>query len=325
MPVFRRRSAGAAGGTAQDPPGAHGPDRPAAAAGSRSRPRSPEAPRSPAEAAKGRPTRKRSEAERGRRQPIASSRAAAAPRTPEEKARARSERARKYEAMKRGEQWALNPRDRGPARALARDYVDCKRRLSEYYMYVLVVLLAAVFVRDKAIQTYVSPLVLVLIVIVVIDALIIRRGLRKLVAERLPGEPARGLTMYAVMRALQIRRFRMPAPRVRPGQPILPLPYRSPAAAAPPPLRGRRRPHGAASPPGAGSSGRTRPSSPPAASPGPRRRPAARASSRPASSPRRPGWRSWPRAGRSLPACRPPSRTATSRSSVPGLPRPSSP
>jgi hypothetical protein len=39
-------------------------------------------------------------------------------------------------------------------------------------------------------------------------------------AERLPGESTRGLTMYAVMRALQIRRFRVPAPRVHPGDKI---------------------------------------------------------------------------------------------------------
>jgi hypothetical protein len=45
----------------------------------------------------------------------------------------------------------------------------------------------------------------------------IRRSLTKLIAERLPGESARGLTMYATMRALQIRRFRVPAPRVGPG------------------------------------------------------------------------------------------------------------
>jgi Protein of unknown function (DUF3043) len=208
MRVFRRRSAGATDGTAEDSPGAQSPDGPAEA----------KQPRSPAEAAKGRPTPKRSEAERHRRQPITGSRAPATPRTPEDKTRARGERARKYEAMKKGESWALNPRDRGPAKALARDYIDSKRRISEYYMYILVILLAAVFLRNKTEQQYISPLVLVLVVIIVIDAQVIRRSLRKLVGERLPGESTRGLTMYAVMRALQIRRFRMPAPRVRPGE-----------------------------------------------------------------------------------------------------------
>ena len=211
MRVFRRRGAGATSGTAQDAPGAQSPDGPAEA----------KQPRSPAEAAKGRPTPKRSEAERNRRQPITGSgsrsRAPATPRTPEDKARARTDRARKYEAMKQGESWALNPRDRGPARALARDYIDSKRRISEYYMYILVLLLAAVFLRNKTEQQYISPLVLVLVVVILVDAQIIRRSLRKLIGERLPGESTRGLTVYAVMRALQIRRFRMPAPRVRPG------------------------------------------------------------------------------------------------------------
>ena len=210
MRVFRRRSAGATDGTAQDSPGARSPDGPAET----------KQPRSPAEAAKGRPTPKRSEAERKRRQPVTGSRAPAAPRTPEDKAKARSERARKYEAMKAGETWALNPRDRGPARALARDYIDSKRRISEYYMYILIVLLAAIFIRDKAAQAYISPLVLVLVVIIVVDAQLIRYRLRRLVNERLPGESTRGLTVYAVMRALQIRRFRVPAPRVRPGDKI---------------------------------------------------------------------------------------------------------
>jgi Protein of unknown function (DUF3043) len=210
MRVFRRRSAGATDGTAQDSPGAQSPDDPAEI----------KQPRSPAEAAKGRPTPKRSEAERHRRQPITGSRAPAGPRTPEDKARAKTDRARKYDAMKAGEAWALNPRDRGPARALARDYIDSKRRVSEYYMYILVVLLVAIFVRNKTAQTYLSPLILVLVVVIVIDAQFIRYRLRKLVSERLPGESTRGLTMYAVMRALQIRRFRVPAPRVHPGDKI---------------------------------------------------------------------------------------------------------
>lgn len=208
--MFRRRSAGATDGTAQDSPGAQSPDGPADTK-----------PRSAAEAAKGRPTPKRSVAEAKRRQPITgSSRPAAAPRTKEEKAKARTNRAGRYEAMRRGEEWALNPRDRGRARALTRDFVDSKRRVSEYYMYILVVLLAAVFVRSAAAQAIISPVVLLLILVIVVDATLIRRSLGRLMAERLPGESTRGLTMYAVMRALQIRRFRVPAPRVHPGDKI---------------------------------------------------------------------------------------------------------
>ena len=207
--MFRRRSAGATDGTAQDSPGAQSPDGPANSK-----------PRSPAEAAKGRPTPKRSEAEAKRRQPITGSRAPAAPRTKEEKAKARTNRAGRYEAMKRGEEWALNPKDRGRAKALTRDFVDSKRRVSEYYMYILVVLLAAVFVRSPAAQAIISPVVLLLILVIVVDATLIRRSLARLMAERLPGESTRGLTMYAVLRALQIRRFRVPAPRVHPGDKI---------------------------------------------------------------------------------------------------------
>jgi hypothetical protein len=199
---------------AQDSQGAQSPGGPA------------KSPRSPAEAAKGRPTPKRSEAERNRRQPITGSTGSRrgagprTPRTPEDKAAARVDRSRKFEAMKRGESWALNPRDRGPAKALARDYIDSHRRPSEYYMYVLIFLLVAVFARNKTLQDYISPLVLVLVVIILIDSQLIRRQLNRLVAARLPGESARGLTFYAVMRALQIRRFRVPAPRVRPGDKI---------------------------------------------------------------------------------------------------------
>ena len=212
MPVFRRSSAGAADGKATDSEGAQSQGAPAKT-------------KSPAEAGKGRPTPKRSDAERNRYQTITGSTTSGrGPRTgtkakltPEDKARARSERARRTEAMRRGEDWALGPRDRGPIRKLARDYVDAHRRLSEYYMYVLIILLVALLSRSATLNTYVSPLVLVLIAVVVVDAYLIRRALHKLAAERYPGESTRGMTTYAVMRSLQIRRFRMPVPRLKPG------------------------------------------------------------------------------------------------------------
>jgi Protein of unknown function (DUF3043) len=228
MRVFRRSRAGASGSTADDSRGAPGGRRPP---GEGEPPtQSQEAPaknKPPAQAGKGRPTPKRSEAERNRYRSITGSTSSgrgpatgSGPRgkaTPEEKARAKAERDRRVTAMRRGEEWALGPRDRGPIRKLARDYVDSRRRPSEYYMYVLVVLLIALLSRNATLNTYVSPLVLVLIAVVAVDAFLLRRTLHRLAAERYPGESTRGMTTYAVMRALQIRRFRMPAPRLKPG------------------------------------------------------------------------------------------------------------
>jgi len=217
--VFRRSSAGATDGTAQDSPGTNGASAPAKDIPA-------------AQAKKGRPTPKRSEAERDRYQSITGGRSSGTrtgspgkpsrPLTPEEKAsaktRSQADRARKTQAMKRGEEWALGPRDRGPARKLARDYIDAHRRPSEFYMYVLVLLLAALLSHSKALNSAVSYLVMAMIAVIIVDGLLIRRSLGKLVAQRLPGESTRGLTMYGVMRALQIRRWRMPAPRVKPGE-----------------------------------------------------------------------------------------------------------
>jgi hypothetical protein len=214
MPVFRRSSAGATDGKAQDSQAAQSPEAPA-----KDKPS--------AEAGKGRPTPKRSEAERDRYRSITGSTTSGRGRgsgttsrgkaTPEEKSRARAERDKRMTAMRRGEEWALGPRDRGPVKKLARDYVDSHRRPSEYYMYVLIVLLIALLSRNKGLETYVTPFVLVLIVVIALDAYLIRRALRGLVAQRCPNESTRGMTTYAVMRALQIRRFRMPAPRLKPG------------------------------------------------------------------------------------------------------------
>jgi hypothetical protein len=166
--------------------------------------------------AKGRPTPKRSEAERRRRQPYAApaDRKSAARQA---RTRDRGERSRKYEAMKRGEEWALAPRDKGPVKALARDYVDSKRRISEYYMYILLVLLVILLLRNTALDAIVYPLVLVLVVVMLVEGFFISRGVKKLAAQRYPCESTRGITRYAIMRTLQIRRFRMPAPRVGPG------------------------------------------------------------------------------------------------------------
>jgi hypothetical protein len=119
--------------------------------------------------------------------------------------------------MRRGEEWALPAKDKGPVRALARDYVDSKRRLSEFYMYGLVVLLILLFLRSPLIQTVLPVVLIVMVLIMVGEGFLIGRKVTALAAERYPGQSTRGIKMYAGMRALQIRKLRFPKPRVKPG------------------------------------------------------------------------------------------------------------
>jgi predicted lysophospholipase L1 biosynthesis ABC-type transport system permease subunit len=121
--------------------------------------------------------------------------------------------------MRKGEEWALGPRDRGPAKKLARDYVDAHRRPMEFYMYALVVLIIALFAgkSNSAVGSYMQIFLLVIIAVIVVDAILLRRSIFKVLHERMPKESTRGLAFYAIMRALQLRRFRTPAPRLKPG------------------------------------------------------------------------------------------------------------
>ena len=168
-------------------------------------------------AAKGRPTPKRSEAERRRRQPYSAptDRKAAVQQTRE---RDKANRARKFAAAKRGEDWALPRKDQGPVRGLARDYVDSRRRISEYYMYAVGVLVVLLFL--PATRLIVDYLVLAVVLVMLAEGTYLGRQIRKLAAQRCPGEPTRGVKLYAGLRAMQIRKLRMPAPRVKPGDTI---------------------------------------------------------------------------------------------------------
>jgi hypothetical protein len=214
--VFRRSSAGATDGQAQGPQGSQTPEAPA-----KSKPTT--------QAGKGRPTPKRSAAEANRYRTITGSTTSGRGRTaatdtrrkltPEEKAKARQDRNKQLQAMRRGEDWALGPRDRGPAKGLTRDYVDAHRRPMEFYMYALIVLIIALFAGKShaALANYMQIFLIVIIVIIAVDGLLLRRSVLKMVNERLPNESTRGLAFYAIMRGLQLRRFRTPAPRLKPG------------------------------------------------------------------------------------------------------------
>ncbi len=204
--MFRRRNAATEDAPAQGPTGVDDAQYEAEAA------------HGAVTAGKGRPTPKRSESERRRRYQLApEDRKQAAKQA---RGRDRSERARNTEAMRRGEEWALPAKDKGPVRALARDYVDSKRRFSEFYMYGLVVLLFLLFLHSTVVQTVLPVVLIVMVLIMVGEGFWIGTRVSKLAAERYPGQSTRGIKMYSGMRALQIRKLRFPKPRVKPGESI---------------------------------------------------------------------------------------------------------
>ena len=168
--------------------------------------------------AKGRPTPKRSEAEKRRRQPYsapADRKAAAKTRESD-----RTARQAKVAAMRRGEEWALPAKDKGKVRGLARDYVDSRHTLSEYYLFAVIVMIAMLFIPGLRQTIAVDLVVLVILAILVAEGWFTGRRVLRLVGERYPGETTRGVRLYAALRSTQIRRMRMPPPRVSIGDKI---------------------------------------------------------------------------------------------------------
>ena len=63
------------------------------------------------------------------------------------------------------------------------------------------------------------------IMVIIFDIVMLRFRLRREMARRFPGEPTKGVTMYAAMRSLQMKFLRLPKAQVKIGQ-KLPETYR---------------------------------------------------------------------------------------------------
>jgi hypothetical protein len=178
-----------------------------------------QAPRPGLTAAKGKPTPKRSEAEKRRRQPYT---APADRKAASRQGRGgdRTDRARKMEAMRRGEDWALPRKDQGPVKALARDVVDSRRGVSEYYLYGIVVLVAALFIPGLRQNYVVDYVILIILAVIIVEGWYVSNKVIKLAHERYPGQSTRGVRVYTALRGTQIRKMRVPSPRLTPRDKI---------------------------------------------------------------------------------------------------------
>jgi hypothetical protein len=185
-------------------------------------------------APKGRPTPRRSEAgrrkgpvarapmtaaeARARRKLLAGPKLSGAERKAARAAR-RAQRVDRREGMMSGEDRYLLPRDQGPVRRFVRDLVDARRNLLGVFMPSALGLTFFMLSVPPWLKFFTSPVMMVLIVIMLVDAIILCFKVRRRVKEKFPDstENRWKLGIYAAGRAIQLRRTRVPRPQVERG------------------------------------------------------------------------------------------------------------
>lgn len=176
-------------------------------------------------AGKGRPTPKRREAEAKRRGP-----APPPPRTQREasklaranapdKEQRRIAAAKRREGMAAGDDRYLMPRDRGAVKAYIRDVVDSRPHLMGLFMPLAVIVLISVALPFPAAQQYLSLFSIIALATMIIEGITLGVSTTRKAREKFPEESVGGLATgwYAFTRASQLRRLRIPKPRVQRG------------------------------------------------------------------------------------------------------------
>ena len=131
----------------------------------------------------------------------------------------RTAMAHRRERMLAGEEAFLLPRDQGPVRRYVRDLVDSRRSVLGLFMPSAIFLIFVMLGLPPRLQYMISMLMLVFMTAMVIDAVVLARKVKRAVDEKFPGntETRFRLGLYAVGRATQLRRMRIPRPQVDRG------------------------------------------------------------------------------------------------------------
>lgn len=190
------------------------------------------APRAPQTTApKGRPTPRR---DAGRKGPIAPApmtsseararrKSLAGPKLNREERKQQSSARRaamteRRERMMNGDERYLLARDKGPVRRYVRDIVDARRNVLGLFMPSALGLMFIMFAVPQ-LQFYVSPAMILLMLVMALDGLLLGRKVARKVDEKFPEdtESRWKIGLYAASRASQMRRMRAPRPQVKHG------------------------------------------------------------------------------------------------------------
>lgn len=178
------------------------------------------------EGGKGRATPTRREAEARNRRPLigappppkGATRAERKEQRAARSAAAREQRALNRQGLLNGDERYLPARDRGPVRRYVRDYVDARRNVGEYFLPVALISILLGFLPVQGGQMLSIVLLYAMVLGIIADSVLLRRRLKRLVAAKFGDKGTGGAAGYGLMRALQLRRARMPKPMVERGR-----------------------------------------------------------------------------------------------------------
>ncbi len=169
------------------------------------------------------PSRKQAEAERKERLKATArgeikSRARGGASSGSGAATSREERKSVRQRMLEGDDRVLSARDRGPERRYARDLVDGRRTVGEFFLYIAFGILFISFVGIPILQVLSQVLLLATIVALACDSYRIHKLVDRAVREKFPNGNVDGVARYAMMRGISLRRMRVPKPQVSPSR-----------------------------------------------------------------------------------------------------------
>ncbi|EGY77261.1 DUF3043 domain-containing protein [Cutibacterium avidum] len=136
--------------------------------------------------------------------------------------------ARKRERLAKRERQAaaMEAAERRPERGYIRDYVDSRWTFSEFimpiFLAVMVIWLAMLFIAPTAVGAInaMSLGMLMVMLLWLVDSWRLWHGAKKGIRARYPNAPLRGLWAYLNNRAMTVRRWRNPEPRIERGEKI---------------------------------------------------------------------------------------------------------
>jgi hypothetical protein len=124
--------------------------------------------------------------------------------------------------MMAGEDKYLLPRDRGPVKAYIRDVVDSRRNLMGLFMPLAILVFVALLTPAPAVQQYATLLTTFMLLAMIVEGFVLGRLVTKRVRAKFPNEPIKATSIgwYSFIRASQLRKLRVPKPRVAAGDKV---------------------------------------------------------------------------------------------------------